>query len=236
MKTSRLTSVALLCLAISRSSAEDITTLDGKKYGDVSSVAINPGGLYFVAGSGDTLRGVTVPFTNLPDATREKYHCGPFDVGLAIARQNRPVNLTRDSAFSLDNLEAAKQKAKAENKPLGFIMEWDTFFTPAYPMGQGSASGLADFYDVFHDNLVLVFVRHESELNSVPAAVRRGFFGPEEGGYAPNMCVVSPDCSRFICEIPYGGKDSNGKIREDIFRQKIDVIKTFEKKGQEAGK
>lgn len=235
MKARYLTSLALLCLAIGRASAEDITTLDGKKYEDISSVAINPGGLYFVAGSGDSLRGVTVPFTNLPDATREKYHCGPFDIGLALARQNRPINLTKNVAFSLADLEAAKQKAKAENKPIGFIMEWDQMFAPAYPMAQGGPGGLADFYVVFHDNLVLVFVRHESELGSVPDAVRKGFFGKEEGGFAPNMCVVSPDCSQFICEIPYGGKGSDGKIREEIFRQKIEVIKEFEKK-QDAGK
>jgi len=74
---------------------------------------------------------------------------------------------------------------------------------------------------------VLVFVRHESELDKVPDAVKKGFFGPEEGGFAPNMAVVSPDCSQFICEIPYGGDKSNGQIREQIFRQKIPVIKKF---------
>jgi hypothetical protein len=70
-------------------------------------------------------------------------------------------------------------------------------------------------------------VRHESELNNVPDAVRKGFFGPDEGGFAPNMAVVTADCSQFVCEIPYGGKESNGGIREQIFRQKIAVIKQF---------
>jgi len=77
---------------------------------------------------------------------------------------------TQGLAFSLANLEAAKKKAKAEGKLLGFIMEWDNFFVPAQPMRKGSPGGLAHFYDVFHDALVLVFVRHEDELGSVPAA------------------------------------------------------------------
>jgi len=80
---------------------------------------------------------------------------------------------------------------------------------------------------VFRDNLVLVFVRHENELDKVPAAVKTGFFGPEEGGFAPNMAVVTADCSQFVCEIPYGGNESNGQIREQIFRKKIAEIKKF---------
>ena len=41
------------------------------------------------------------------------------------------------------------------------------------------------------------------------------------------MCVVTADCSQFVCEIPYGGDHSNGAIREKIFRDKIGVIKQF---------
>jgi hypothetical protein len=92
-------------------------------------------------------------------------------------------------------------------------------------MGPGSNGALAHFYDVFHDNLVLVFVRHESELDQVPDAVKQGFSGPEEGGYAPNMAVVTADCSKFVCEIPYAAKKFGE--REQIFRQKIEVIRKF---------
>jgi hypothetical protein len=107
-------------------------------------------------------------------------------------------------------------------------MEWDSMLVPARPMEHGgSDSGLAHFYDAFNDGLVLVFVRHENELGKVPDAVKQGFNGPEEGGFAPNMAVVTADCSQFICEIPFGGKDSTGQIREQIFRQKITVIKKF---------
>jgi hypothetical protein len=224
----------VLCSAALRAAADDITTLDGQKYENVSSVALQAGGLYFIVGEGDSMRGVTVPYSNLPDDIKEKYHYSPFEMGMSAARQNRPVNLTKNLAFSLGNLEAAKKKAKDENKMIGFIMEWDTMLVPAYPMHESSQAGLAHFYDVFHDGMVLVFVRHESELNSVPPAVKRGFFGPEEGGFAPNMAVVTADCSTFVCEIPFGGKDSNGKIREEIFRKKIEVIQEFKKAHAEA--
>lgn len=60
-------------------------------------------------------------------------------------------------------------------------------------------------------------------------AVKTGFNGPEEGGFAPNMAVVTADCAQFVCEIPYGGTDSNGAIRDQIFRQKIAVTKTSRK-------
>jgi hypothetical protein len=228
MKANGFLVVAVTCFIASASLAEDISTLDGQKYQDVRNVSVKPNGLYFTVGQGDGMHGVTVPFTNLTEDVKAQYHCGPYDVALANARRNQPVNLNKNLAFSLDNLEAAKKKAKDEKKLLGFIMTWDSFFIPSHPMGPGSNGAMAHFYDVFHDNLVLVFVRHEDELNKVPDAVKKGFFGPEEGGYAPNMAVVTADCSQFVCEIPEGGKESNGQIREQIFRQKIDVIKKFQ--------
>lgn len=209
--------------------ADDITTLDGHTYENVKDVALKRNGLFFVYGTADALHGITVPFNNLPDELKEKYHYDPYELGLSYARQNVRVNLTKKLAFSLDQLDAAKARAKAEKKMIGFIMEWDSMLIPSAPMGGGSNAGLAHFYDVFNDGLVLVFVRHESELDKVPAAVRQGFFGPEEGGFAPNMAVVTADCSQFICEIPYGGGKSNGAIREKIFREKIAVIKKFAK-------
>jgi hypothetical protein len=229
MKTIYLLISALLMGAVHSCRADDITTLDGKQYKDVRDVTAKHNGLFFVAGSGDSIKGVTVPFDNLSDDTKDKYHCDPFALGLAYARQNIEVNLTKNLAFSLDNLEAAKKKAKAEKKMIGFIMEWNSMLVPAQPLLRGSDSGLAHFYDVFNDALVLVFVRHETELNNVPDAVKTGFFGPEEGGFAPNMAVVTADCSEFVCEIPYGGDHSNGAIREKIFRDKIAVIKNFAK-------
>lgn len=207
--------------------ADDITTLDGHTYTDVRDVSLKPKGLFFVAGEGDSMQGVTVPYSNLPDDIKKKYHCDPFELGLMVARQNAPVNLTKDMAFSLDNLEAAKKKAQAEHKMMGFIMVWDSFFVPSPPLGYGGGDGLAHFYDVFHDGLVLVFVHHETELGKVPDAVKKGFFGPDEGGFAPNMAVVTADCSQFVCEIPFGGNNSDGTTREQIFRQKIAVIENF---------
>jgi hypothetical protein len=228
MKTSYLLSLVVFGCVISLCSAEDITTLDGQKYEDVRDVTVKHNGLFFVSGSGDTMKGVTVPFSNLPDDLKQKYHYDPFEAGLMFARQNQLINLNKNLAFSLDNLEAAKKKAKAGKKMIGFIMEWDSMLLPSHPMGgSGSNSGLAHFYAAFNDSLVLVFVRHESELDKVPDAVKKGFFGPEEGGFAPNMAVVTADCSQFICEIPFGGKESTPQIREQIFRQKIAVIKKF---------
>jgi hypothetical protein len=229
MKTKYLLSLAVVCCAINLSSAEDIITLDGHKYEDVRDVTLKHNGLFFVTGSDATLRGVTVPFSNLPDDIKQKYHYDPYEMGLSFARQNQVVYLSKNVAFSLDNLEAAKKKAHDEKKLLGFIMEWDDMLVPSYPMGvAGSNSGLAHFYDVFNDGLVLVFVRHESELGKVPDAVKLGFNGPQEGGFAPNMAVVTADCSQFVCEIPFGGgKDSTWQTREQVFRQKIAVIKQF---------
>lgn len=227
MKSRLIYSLAIFGAICCCSYGEDITTLNGETYVNVRDVMAKPNGLFFVVGRGDLMKGVTIAYTNLSDTVREEYHCSAYDLGLALARQNQPVSLTKNLFFSLDSLEAAKKKAKDEHKLLGFIMTWDTFFVSAHPMGHGSDSGLADFYDVFKDSLVLVFVRHENELGNAPAAVRQGFSGPEEGGFAPNMAVVTADCSKFVCEIPFGGKYSDGSIREQIFRQKIVVIKGF---------
>src|SRR5690348_813692 len=229
MKSKLVLAFAVFSFITTYSIAEDISTLDGQKYQNVRDVTVKPNGLYFVVGEADSIRGVTVPLTNLPDDIKEKYHCDPYEIALAYARRNQRVYLNKNLAFPLDNLEAAKKKAKDEKKLLGFVMTWDSFFIPSHPMGPGSNGTLAHFYDVFGNNLVLVFVRHENELNKVPNAVKQGFFGPEEGGYAPNMAVVTADCSKFVCEIPEGGKESNGRIRERIFREKIAAIKKFQK-------
>jgi hypothetical protein len=222
-----LTLALIVCLLPAL--AEDITTLDGQTYTDVRDVALKPKGLFFVAGSGTSIKGVTVAFTNLPDALKEKYHYDPFEMGLMAARQTPMVYLSKKIAFSLDQLEAAKARAKAEKKLLGFIMEWDSMLVPSEPMGgAGSNSGLAHFYAAFKDSMVLVFVRHEDELGKVPDSVKQGFNGPDEGGFAPNMAVVTADCSQFICEIPFGGgKESTWQTREKVFREKIAVIKKF---------
>ena len=223
----RFAPLAVCCLAASVAAADDITTLDGHKYADVKDVMLKPNGLFFVTGTGDTMKGVILPYSNVPDDIKDKYHYDPFEPGLAFARLNQPIILSTNMAFSLATLDAAKAKAKAEKKLLGFILVWDSFFVPAHSMNPGSNGGLAHFVDAFHDSLVLVFVHHETELNKVPDAVKAGFFGPEEGGFAPNMAVVTADCSQFVCEIPYGGKDSTGAVREPIFRQKIKIIKNF---------
>ena len=227
MKAKSLLSLIFTLAVLGRALADDLTTLDGQTYTGIRNVTLKPKGLFFVTGSGDSAKGVTVPYASLSEDVQDKYHCGPFEIGLAYARENRFINLTTNLAFSLNDLEAAKSQAKAEHKMIGFIMVWGTFFVPAQPLLRGSDSGLAHFYDVFHNGLVLVFVRHESELGLVPDAVKAGFNGPEEGGFAPNMAVVTADCSQFVCEIPYGGNESNGGIREKIFREKIAVIKQF---------
>jgi hypothetical protein len=212
--------------------ADDITTLDGHTYNDVRDVALRQGGLFFVYGPASDAHGVTVPYTNLTAEVKETYHCDPFELGMAAARQNVRVQLSKSMAFSLDQLDLAKKKAQAEGKMIGFIMEWDEFFIPSRPLERGSNSALVHFYEVFNNGLVLVFVRHESELGNVPDAVKQGFFGPEEGGFAPNMAVVTADCAKFVCEIPFGGKESNGGVREQIFRDKIAVMKKFAKENK----
>ena len=225
MQTKCLISLALICFAAGCSMSADLTTLDGQKYQDIRDVSLKPKGLFFVTGDGTTMTSVTVAYTNLSQATKDQYHYDPYELAMAFARQNQIVYLNRNLAFSLDNLEAAKKKAAAEKKLLGFILEWDSFFKPSYPVGDYSENAMAHFYDVFHDNMVLVFVRHESELGKVPPAVGQGFNGPDEGGYAPSMAVVTADCSHFICEVPYSDKNFAG--REQIMRARLAVIRKF---------
>jgi hypothetical protein len=64
---------------------------------------------------------------------------------------------------------------------------------------------------------VLVFVRHESELRDVPDPVQKGFSGPNEGGFAPNMAVLDADATQLIVEIPMGGAKGDGATRDQVF-------------------
>jgi hypothetical protein len=139
-----------------------------------------------------------------------------FTDPINAAMNGLSMTLHLSDAYSLSQLDQAKQEAQAERKPLGFIMVWGQFFDhEADPRSKGSDSALVHFYEVFHQNLVLVFVRHETELGMVPAAVRRGFRGPDEGGFAPNMAVTDATAREFIVEIPYRGLDGSG--RDELF-------------------
>ena len=231
--------IFLLLLAWLSVQAEDITTKSGKTYENVTNVVSSGGGISFSYTLPHGTYRATVPVGELPEDVKSKYY-DPFEAGLSYARLNRPITLTLNSAFRLSSLEAARQKAGREHKPLGFIMVWDVMFgIPSRPMGWGSNDQLAHFYMAFNNSMVLVFVRHEDELNLAPDSVKKGFFGPEEGGHAPNMAVVTEDASEFICEIPLGMGSNNqsvGTDREPVFRAKIQEIKKFvaDRKGKEA--
>lgn len=138
-----------------------------------------------------------------------------FSAGLEAAKTAPDRAVKWSEAFSLSQLEQAKAQATRLHKPLGFIMVWGQYFdTPASTRTSGSNGALLHFVEAFKDSLVLVFVRHESELQQVPRAVRSGFFGPDEGGYAPNVAVVDATASEFIVEIPYTEPGAN---RDAVF-------------------
>lgn len=157
------------------------------------------------------------------------YHNGKIQAGVTSSKFGGSIVLRLDSAYSLSQLEAAKAKAQAEHKPLGFIMVWGQYFgnDAVDCRGRGGPSGTAHFYRAFKDTLVLVYVRHETELGAVPAAVKQGFNGPDEGGFAPNMAVVDASAKEFIVEIPYGGNNSNGAVRDEVFTKGAQKIEQW---------
>lgn len=152
-----------------------------------------------------------------------------FTAALDAAKGVPSMVLGIGDAFSLAELEEAKAKAIAEKKPLGFIMVWGQFFgaRPANTRHEGGESATVHFYMAFRDTLVLVFVRHEGELDKVPDAVQEGFGGPDEGGFAPNMAVVDATASEFIVEIPLGGDHSDGPKRDAVFTEGAAKITTW---------
>ena len=203
-----------------------LTSLDGKTYTGVQDLKVRPEGLSFMTELGPQF----IDFLKLDAETQRKYNFEPFAAGLARGKRARAVKLTYASAFRLHELEKAKAKATATGKPLGFIMMWDWFLGEVGdPRKNGSPDQYAHFYHAFKDSCVLVNVRHEDELNKVPPAVGKGFFGPDEGGWSPNLCVTSPDVKDYICEIPVGGggKDSTPAKRHEVFLAKIEVIKAY---------
>ena len=138
--------------------------------------------------------------------------------GVAAAKTAAPITLYPNNAFDLSQLDEAKAKALAQKKPLGFVMVWGEFFgKKSDPRDKGSLAAFAHFYHAFNNSLVLVFVRHESELRDVPGPVEQGFTGPAEGGYAPNMAVVDATASQLIIEVPMGGVKSDGAKRDRVF-------------------
>ena len=141
-----------------------------------------------------------------------------FSSPLFAAEHGGSMTLHLTDAFSLAQLDQAKAKAQAEHKPLGFLMVWGQFFDhEADTRSKAGESALVHLYEGFNQHLVLVFVRHETELGLVPESVKKGFNGPDEGGYAPNMAVVDATATEFIVEVPCRGLDGAG--REPFFAE-----------------
>lgn len=227
MKTKYFLAAALLVVNPANCPAEDIVTLDGHKYENVTDLTVKPDAITFTAKYGAGVGMVRVPFKNLSDVYKKKYNYDPFEESLFIAEKNHPVKITMDMAFRVTNIKAAMVKAKAEKKAVGFVLVWDEILNkPCRPMERGSISALAHFYTAFNDNMVLVFVKHnEDELGQVPNSVRTSFLGWQEAAFAPRIAVVSNESSQLICEITYGGDDATGQDREQILRQKFDEVK-----------
>jgi hypothetical protein len=210
----------LLLLAGFLAGADDITTVDGKTYKALEFEKSLPEGAVFTQKG----RELGIAWAKLPPELALKYRC---EGGIVAARKAQR-SLKASDGFRLDQLAEAKKKAAAEGKPLGFVMVWGSFFDHDGDAAQsrGSVDAFVHFYTVFNDSVVLVFVRHETELGAVPAAVAKGFNGPDEGGYSPNLAVVDPTAEHFICEIPGGAnhKDVSAAEREKAFHAGIDRI------------
>ena len=127
--------------------------------------------------------------------------------------------MAASDAFSLAQLPEAKAKARAERKPLGFIVTSQKCFGQAYNTRQTSAyAALLHFHEAFKDPLVLVFVPQETDATTLPPAVAQGFKSAEAGNLAPNMAVVDVTASELIVEIPAGGPRADGPQRDEIFK------------------
>ncbi len=90
MKIKCFLSLAIACCTVrSFSFAEDIATLDEYKYEDVRDVTLKHNGLFFVTGSGTSMAGVTVPFTNLPDDLKQSIITIPTNRGSCSRARTR---------------------------------------------------------------------------------------------------------------------------------------------------
>lgn len=154
------------------------------------------------------------------------YITNHFPPGLEATKKGIPRVMQITDAFRLDELPQAIAKAQSEHKAIGFVMVWGTMFAGKSYSSRlaGSGPGLVHFYEAFKDSMVLVFVRHETELDKVPEAVKQGFNGPDEGGFAPNMAVTDATAKEFIVEIPLGGAKATGEQRDAIFKAGADKI------------
>ena len=140
-----------------------------------------------------------------------------FTEWLDLAKSAPVRSLTAADGYSLAQLAEAKAKARAERKPMGFIVVSSKCFGQAYSTRQvGTYAAMAHFYEAFKDPLVLVFVPQES-VNETPPAVKKGLTGADAGNLAPNMAIVDATASELIVEVPCGGPKADGALRDKIF-------------------
>lgn len=127
---------------------------------------------------------------------------------------NRPI-----LCYRIADVEAAKQEAKAANKPIMWIASKPEFLTTVTSM-KGSGSGHATIHALaaFADRCVLVFQDAYAENHQGPPIVDQALHTPNPHYTPPSVVLLDSGVKRVLKVITY---EENFDSRKETFKNAI---------------
>jgi hypothetical protein len=188
----------LILLGVVAAPAEDLTTLDKKTYRDVTVRKVEADALLITHAAG----GGKVAFTNLDEATRQKYNYDPAKAAAAAKEKTaaaKPVSPIKNPGkgrlglvYRLDKLEEAQAQAQREGKPIAFLMADPAWLEQDKDIRRytGSHAATVHFYELLKTATVIVFIDSKEENHQGPQMVDAALHGEDDPARIPPKVAV----------------------------------------------
>jgi hypothetical protein len=136
---------------------------------------------------------------------------------------HRVVAADAPAIYRMDQLEEAKRRAAAEDKPIGWIASYPEYLAPyAKIRGNGSHAATAYAIRAFQNETVLVFSDARTENHHEPKIVDEALHSPNPHYTVPGVVILTPALDKVICTAPFA---SDAKERIRIFTEALKKIR-----------
>lgn len=130
---------------------------------------------------------------------------------------------TRPTIYRLNQVEEAKKRAMAEDKPIAWIGGVTAHLEPYdKPKGQSSHAATAYAIAALQKETILVFSDGQTENHTEPPIVDQALHSPNPHYNIPYVIILTPSLDKVICKAPYAA-DFSERVR--IFTAVLNEIR-----------
>jgi len=141
--------------------------------------------------------------------------------GSESAPPANPITPARPTIYRLSQVEEAKKRALAEDKPIAWIGGVTEHLEP-YDKLQGKSSHAATAYAIraLQNETILVFSDGQTENHTEPPIVDQALHSPNPHYNIPYVIILTPSLDKVICKVPYAEEFADSvKIYTAVLKQ-----------------